>query len=202
MAFRRKIKDTLLEESAEQPPSSGWNRGGLILLLCCNLLAAGSWGYLKFYEGPKVEKEQKRAARRIVAVKKTAVDLMEVVNTIMRRKLEAVTDPGTIIDKAAAELGVLDNIKTGKANSHAFRPNPNFNEITTEVTNAQQSGYKLYDIVRLAQRIESKNPKIKIKNIKFGIRDKGQGTVEDDNWRPAGRFLVVRAFAPRSDARR
>ena len=178
--------------------SPGLGKKMLIVLGIANVLMLGVYGWLRYSQAPTAQRLFKTAERDLLALKERAVQIQGAAYIIVTNDIQDVQEPGPLIGQIAREAGIAQNIAVEAANTRAWRQNSKYNEITVSVTNKNKTGYAFGGLVTLAEAIERKNPKIKILELDFGNRHTGLG---EDEWRPSGKFLTVRAFAPAGPAR-
>lgn len=190
MAFAR---TTSIGTEASSEGSSGFGKRLLIGLAVINVLMLGVFLWLRHSQTPAAQRMFRTSERDLLELKRRAVQIQGAAYIIVTNDIQDVQEPGPMIGEIARAAGIAQNIAVEAANTRPWRQNSKYNEITVAVTNKNKTGYAFQGLVTLAEAIERKNPKIKILELDFGNRHTGLG---EDEWRPSGKFLTVRAFAP------
>jgi hypothetical protein len=110
------------------------------VLLVLNLLTAGGWLYLKFFQNSKSDGTLRTTRNRLLSLTKNVESLHGTVRYIAQNSINEVTDLGT---------GLVGRVK---------------------VTFLNRRVYKFASIVDFLTRIEMANPTVQIKDIDFGRR--------------------------------
>jgi len=195
----KKVKQKRLKGSQNPEENAARNQSKLpkmilIGLGVLNLFALGGWLYLEFGELKRVDKTLAINRRGVVRARKQMNDLLAVAATIRNNRFGRIDDPGVLIMEIAEGLGLQGKVKAGRRTAKRWKTS-NYQEITVPITFIGKEGYEFGGLIRFLQSIEKKNPKLLIKEMNFGRREKGGDDLGPyDRWRPSGAALVVRTF--------
>ena len=189
-----------LEGGAPAEKSGSGFKTLLWFILLLNLLALGAFVYSKFVRLQSLEKELKRAKRQTVRAREQLRDLAAAARTIKTNRFDSISDPGTTILKLADAMGLGDKVKARKAVQKVWKDGT-YEEVTVQIQIRQKEGFAFGALVTFMQEIERRNPKLLIKSVNFGKREKVPDPKdphpelgEPDLWRPSGSFMTVRTF--------
>ncbi|NRA94780.1 MAG: hypothetical protein HRU14_01075 [Planctomycetes bacterium] len=188
-----RTKDGDAEASGKGP--GGGLKTLVLLLILMDLVAGGTYAYLSYVQGKKVDKDRSSAQKKLFKIKKNSLQIAQAVEDLGKARTEDVSDPQTPAISVAQKLNILEYMRIQQGTARRFARSDVFEVHPVTITWLQKNGYKFKDFIDFHKDVEAMNPKIQIKRINLGKRD----DTPESWWRPI--TTELRVFKPKIDER-